>query len=415
MPQFRPFKGIRPTEESVSDFVTKSVDRYSMDEIQENINKREHSFLHVIQPTWDNAIENVSERFSKVRTNLENYMDQKVLVQDKASFYIYQVIQPNGRQTKGLLGLVNINDYKANTIKKHEETIARRVDLFANYLNGSHFHAEPVLLTHKPAQRVDLLIETEMKRKPTLRLKDDDGIEHLLWRVDNRLNLKQFKDSIEKLEGLYIADGHHRMESSLKYTENVANTYDEKVYGDETFNYTLALLVSHDELIINDYNRVVSDLNGLSKEEFLKQLSEYFEVIPKGNDPILPTKKHHIVMYLENEFYSLFTKSLDHEIEGLKELDTYIFEEHLLKPILDIHDTRNDKRIGFVHGTKDKDGIERLKQKVDQDHYVVGFAFYPVNVSDLQLIADLGLKMPPKSTYIEPKPLSGFAIFDLKD
>ena len=415
MPQFKPFKGIHPTEETVNDFVTRSVDRYSMEEIKENIQKRDHSFLHVIQPTWDETIENVSERFSKVRTNLENYIDQKVLVQDKASFYIYQVIQPNGKQVRGLLGLVNINDYKENSIKRHEETIERRVDLFANYLNGSHFHAEPVLLTHKPAQRVDLLIETEMKRKPILKSKDSDGSEHLLWRVDNRLNLKQFKDSIEKLEGIYIADGHHRMESSLKYTETVAKDYDEEVYGDETFNYTLALLVSNEDLIINDYNRVITDLNGLSKDDFLNKLSEYFEVIPKGSELISPTKKHHIVMYLENEFYSLFTKSLDQDVEGLKELDTYIFEEHLLKPILNIHDSRNDKRIGFVNGTKDKVGIEKLKNKVDQGKYVVGFAFYPVSVTDLQLIADLGLKMPPKSTYIEPKPLSGLAIFDLKD
>jgi len=415
MPQFKPFKGIRPTEENAQDFVTKSVDRYSKEEIQENIDKRNHSFLHVIQSTWDQSIEDVSTRFSKVRENLEKYIADRLLVQDKSSFYIYQVIQPNGRQVKGLLGLVNINDYNDNTIKKHEETIHRRVELFANYLNGSHFHAEPVLLTYPPAQRVDLLVETEMKRKPTLKIVDADQVEHLLWRVDNRLNLKQFKESIEALDALYIADGHHRMASSAQYTAQAAETYEEEVYGDETFNYTLAMLVSNDELIINDYNRVVTDLNGLTKEEFLEKVSENFEVIAKGPELFIPTKKHHLVMYIDNEFYSLYTKSMEADVEGLKELDTYIFEEHLLKPILAIHDTRNDKRIGFVHGTKDKVGVERLKAQVDRGDYVAGFAFYPVSVKDLQLIADLGLKMPPKSTYIEPKPLSGFAIFDLKD
>ena len=415
MPQFRPFKGIRATEENVKDFVTKSVDRYSKEELQANIDSRNQSFLHVIEPTWDQSIEDVNVRFSKVRTNLEAYIEQQVLVQDKSSFYIYQIIQPNGRSTKGLLGLVNINDYKENKIKKHEETIPRRVELFANYLNGSHFHAEPVLLTYKPAQRVDLLLETEMKRKPTLKVVDEENVEHLLWRVDNRLNLKQFKDSIEKLEDLYIADGHHRMSSSTVYTEKMTEEYEEEVYGDETFNYTLAMLVSNEELIINDYNRVIKDLNGFSKEEFIQKVSENFEVIPKGKDLFLPTKKHHILMYIDNEFYSLYTKPRENDVEGLKELDTYLFEEELLKPILNIHDTRNDKRIGFVSGNKDKAGIEKIKQKVDAGDFVAGFAFYPVSVSDLQLISDLGLKMPPKSTYIEPKPLSGFAIFDLKD
>ncbi len=415
MPQFRPFKGIRATEDNVKDFVTKSVDRYSKEEIDQNIKSRFQSFLHVIEPTWDASIEDVPTRFSKVRENLDHYLEDRILVQDKSSFYIYQLIQPNGQQIKGLLGLVNINDYNENTIKKHEETIERRVELFANYLKGAHFHAEPVLLTYPPAQRVDLLMETEMKRKPTLRLEDEHGVEHILWRVDNRLNLKQFKDSIERLESLYIADGHHRMSSSALYTEAIAADYGEEVYGDETFNYTLAMLVSNDELVINDYNRVVRDLNGLSKEEFIARLEEGFEVLPKGKDVFIPTKKHHLLMYIDQEFYSLYPKNLEADAEGLKELDTYIFEEHILKPILDIHDTRNDRRIGFIHGNRDKEGIESLKQKVDEGNYAVGFAFYPISVDDLQLIADLGLKMPPKSTYIEPKPLSGFTIFDLND
>lgn len=415
MPQFRPFKGIRATEDNVKDFVTKSVDRYTKDEIDQNIKARFQSFLHVIEPTWDASIEDASVRFSKVRQNLEHYMEERVLVQDKSSFYIYQLIQPNGQQIKGLLGLVNINDYNENTIKKHEETIERRVELFANYLKGAHFHAEPVLLTYPPAQRVDLLMETEMTRKPTLRLVDEHGVEHILWRVDNRLNLKQFKDSIERLESLYIADGHHRMSSSAMYTETAAANYGEEVYGDETFNYTLAMLVSHNELVINDYNRVVKDLNGLSKDEFIARLAESFEVLPKGKEGFIPTKKHHLLMYIDQEFYSLYPKNLEANAEGLKELDTYIFEEHILKPIFDIHDTRNDRRIGFIHGNRNREGIDSLKQKVDEGDYAVGFAFYPISVDDLQLIADLGLKMPPKSTYIEPKPLSGFTIFDLKD
>ena len=415
MPQFRPFKGIRATEDNVKDFVTKSVDRYTKDEIDQKIKARFQSFLHVIEPTWDASIEDASVRFSKVRQNLEHYMEERVLVQDKSSFYIYQLIQPNGQQIKGLLGLVNINDYNENTIKKHEETIERRVELFANYLKGAHFHAEPVLLTYPPAQRVDLLMETEMTRKPTLRLVDEHGVEHILWRVDNRLNLKQFKDSIERLESLYIADGHHRMSSSAMYTETAAANYGEEVYGDETFNYTLAMLVSHNELVINDYNRVVKDLNGLSKDEFIARLAESFEVLPKGKEGFIPTKKHHLLMYIDQEFYSLYPKNLEANAEGLKELDTYIFEEHILKPIFDIHDTRNDRRIGFIHGNRNREGIDSLKQKVDEGDYAVGFAFYPISVDDLQLIADLGLKMPPKSTYIEPKPLSGFTIFDLKD
>ena len=415
MPQFKPFKGIRPTEETSQEFVTLAVNQYSKEEVDYYINTRENSFLHIILPTWDDSIDDPKEKFRKVRKNLEEFIEKKILVQDKSSFYIYQVIQHNGRQTKGLLGLVNIDDYRNNKIKKHEETLERRVELFAEYLKESHFHAEPVLLTYKPAQRVDLLIDTEMKRKPILKIDETNGTQHLLWRVDNRLNLKQLKESIERLDDLYIADGHHRMESSERYTTFATQNSADEVYGDEAFNYTLALLVSNEELIINDYNRLIKDLNGLSSEEFIARLEEYFEIIPKNDELTVPTKKHHLVMYLDNKFYSLYVKNNLLNTEGLSELDTYIFEETVLKSILNIQDTKKDIRVHYECGTRDKEGVEALKNKVDHHDYIAAFAFYPVDVKDLQLIADLGLKMPPKSTYIEPKPLSGFAVFDLKE
>ena len=336
MPQFKPFKGIRPTEETSQEFVTLAVNQYSKEEVDYYINTRENSFLHIILPTWDDSIDDPKEKFRKVRKNLEEFIEKKILVQDKSSFYIYQVIQPNGRQTKGLLGLVNIDDYRNNKIKKHEETLERRVELFAEYLKESHFHAEPVLLTYKPAQRVDLLIDTEMKRKPILKIDETNGTQHLLWRVDNRLNLKQLKESIERLDDLYIADGHHRMESSERYTTFATQNSADEVYGDEAFNYTLALLVSNEELIINDYNRLIKDLNGLSSEEFIARLEEYFEIIPKNDELTVPTKKHHLVMYLDNKFCSLYVKNNLLNTEGLSELDTYIFEETVLKSILNI-------------------------------------------------------------------------------
>ncbi|WP_353097902.1 DUF1015 domain-containing protein [Empedobacter brevis] len=415
MPQFKPFKGIRPTEETSQEFVTLAVNQYSKEEVDYYINTRENSFLHIILPTWDESITDSKDRFRKVRQNLEEFIEKKILIQDKSSFYIYQVIQSDGRETKGLLGLVSIEDYRNNKIKKHEETLERRVELFAEYLKESHFHAEPVLLTYPPAQRVDLLIDTEMKRKPILKIEEANGTQHLLWRVDNRLNLKQLKDSIEKLEELYIADGHHRMESSERYTKFATESSKEKVYGNEAFNYTLALLVSNKELMINDYNRLIQDLNGLSPGEFIQRLEAYFEIIPKKEELTVPTKKHHLVMYLDGQFYSLYVKNNLLHTEGLSELDTYIFEETVLKPILNIQDSKKDKRVHYECGTRDKAGIEALKNKVDHHDYVAAFAFYPVDVKDLQLISDLGLKMPPKSTYIEPKPLSGFAVFDLKE
>lgn len=414
MPKFLPFPGLKPTVDTAQDFVTKHVDHYSRIEIEEYVKTRPHSFLHIIEPTWDNELEQ-EVRYQKVRENLEKDIANKVLAKDRSSIYIYQLIKPNGVQTKGLLGLVNIQDYRDNKIKKHEETLSDRVEMFTNYLLNTHFHAEPVLLTYQPAQRIDLLVDNEIRKSPTLKIVEENGAQHLLWKVDNRLVLSQIKESISRLGSLYIADGHHRMESSEKYTAAIENQLKDEVIGNEYFNFTLAMLVSENDLIIKDFNRMITDLNGLSNQEFLAQLEKNFDIIEKDEEVIFPTKKHHLVMYLDGKFYNLYVKNNALTTAGLKELDTYIFEQTILQPILNITDSRNDKRIIYQRGTGDEKGIELLKEKVDQGKAKVAFAFYPVNVNDLQLIADLDLRMPPKSTYIEPKPLSGFAIFDMKD
>lgn len=414
MPQFKPFKGIRPAKDIAGFFSTKSVDAYSLDELEKELNSNSFSFLHIIKPTWDKSLELAKLKHKKVLTNFQNYVGSEQAETDKSSFYIYQVTKPSKERIRGIIGLVHMDDYENGGIKKHEETLPRRVELFADYLQNVHFHAEPVLLTYQHNQRIDLLMEVEMKRLPSFSFKDKEENLHQLWQVENRLNLQQFKDSIEKNESLYIADGHHRMESSFVYTKNI-RTQQKNSSETEPYNYTLAMLVSDRELIIKDYNRLIKDLNGLSEERFIEALKDKFEITDRGESPFFPSKKHHIGMYLNGKFYGLFVKKEALTKEGLSELDTYLFEEFILKPVLNIHDSRNDERLDFIRGTGNVEGVKRIKDKVDNEGFKAGFFFYPVNAIDLQKIADLGLQMPPKSTYIEPKPLSGMTIFDLKE
>lgn len=414
MPQFKPFKGIRPVKDIAGFFSTKSVDNYNDDELEIEISSNANSFLQIIKPTWKDENLSTEQKHSKVRQNFLDFLNSENSEKDKPSFYIYQVTKPGKEQIRALIGLVSIKDYAQGKIKKHEETLTKRVELFANYLQNIHFHAEPVLLTYPHNQRIDLLMDVEMKRLPVVSFKDKEENLHQLWQVENRLNLQQFKDSIEKNDSLYIADGHHRMESSFVYTQAVSQKSTEGT-GSEPYHYTLAMLVSDRELIIKDYNRLVKDLNGYSEEEFLRKLNEKFEITERGGSPFFPSKKHHLGLYMNGKFYSLFAKKEFLTAEGLSELDTYLFEEFILKPVLDIRNSRDDERLGFLRGTGNVEGIKNLQSKVDSGKFKAGFFFYPVAAHDLEKIADLGLKMPPKSTYIEPKPLSGLTIFQLKE
>ncbi|MFA5619027.1 MAG: DUF1015 domain-containing protein [Weeksellaceae bacterium] len=414
MPQFKPFKGIRPVKELAGLFTTKSVDNYSEEELEAALSSNPDSFLQIIKPTWEDAETEAELRYREVRKNFLAFFESEKSEQDKTSFYIYQVIKPGEIPIQALIGIVSMDDYAEGKIKKHEETLTKRVNLFADYLQQVHFHAEPVLLTYPHNQRVDLLMEIEMRRSPVASFKDQTETNHTLWKVENRLNILQLKESIERNESLYIADGHHRMESSLAYSKRMMRHNKDFDDADDV-NFTLAMLISDKELIIKDYNRLIKDLNGLSSQEFLDKLAQEFEFAERGDTPFFPSKKHHFGLYMDGKFYSLYAGRIEKEEEGLTELDTYLFEEYVLKPILDIQDSRDDDRLGFVRGTGDINGVLHLKNTVDSGKYKAGFFFYPVAAKDLEKIADLGLKMPPKSTYIEPKPLSGLTIFQLNE
>lgn len=412
MPQFKPFRGIRPNKDLAGKFATKSVDAYSKESLEKEITENPDSFLHLIQPTWTRERILVAERHQRVKKNFLEFVQSDKVEKDKESYYIYQVQKPNNESVRALIGLVNMMEYKEGKIKKHEKTLTKRVKRFADYLLDVHFHAEPVLLTYQHNQRVDLLMEHEMKKMPLVSFQDENEVQHQLWLIDNRLNIQQIKDSIEKNEFFYIADGHHRMESSLAYTEQMQDLA-KNAEDAEITQFTMAMLVSDRELIIRDYNRLIKDLNGLSPAEFLEKLNEKFEINERGENAFFPSKKHHLGLYMEGKFYSMLVKRENLTVEGLSELDTYLFEEIVLKPILNIQDSRNDNRLGFIRGTGNIDGVKNLQAQVDSGEYIAGFFFYPVVSVDLEKIADLGLTMPPKSTYIEPKPLTGLTIFQL--
>ncbi|MDD3771709.1 MAG: DUF1015 domain-containing protein [Weeksellaceae bacterium] len=414
MPQFKPFKGIRPVKEIAGLFATKSVDSFTHEKLKKELESNPDSFLHLVQPTWSHERITIKERQQRVRQNYMNFINSTRSEQDRPSYYIYQLIKPSKEQVRAIIGLVNMHEYKQGKIKKHEKTLKKRVKRFADYLMDVHFHSEPVLLTYPHNQKVDLLMDVEMKRLPVVSFTDKLNNQHLLWQIENRLNLQQIKDSIEKYEVFYIADGHHRMESSLAYTEQMTNENPDES-DNAPIHFTLAMLVSDKELIIRDYNRIVKDLNGLNSTEFLKKIGEKFEISERGENSFFPSKKHHFGLYLNGKFYSLFVKKEFLTVAGLSELDTYLFEELILKPILDIQDSRTDNRLKFIRGTGNVEGINHLKTMVDKEKSSAGFFFYPVSSHDLEKIADLGLTMPPKSTYIEPKPLNGLTLFQLKE
>ena len=411
MAVIKPFKAIRPAKDKVAFVASRSYQEYSRRELNAVLDFNPFSFLHIINPGYKYSKKVAGqERYKLVHNRYQEFLEDNVLLKDtRDSFYLYE-IEKDDFKCCGFFCATSISDYQNNVIKKHEDTIHRREVLFANYLKTVKFNAEPVLMTYQDNTVVANIIANERNKLPEYEFTTRDKVKHRLWVVAEKVMVNQLKSEFKNLDALYIADGHHRSASSNLYAEN-SKTANKRHTGKESYNFFMSYLIPESEVKIYEFNRKVKDLNGLDKEEFLIRLDEHFRIENKG--PILykPTKKHHFSMYLDGEFYSLYLRKKTYSFtDSLSELDTQILYKIVLEPILGIHDLRKDKRIAYGYG---KYNVVEMKEEIDKGKFEVGFSMVPINIGEIKAIADAGLVMPPKSTYIEPKLRSGIAIYEL--
>ena len=411
MTKIIPFKAVRPTRDKVSLVASRSYQSYTQAEREARLDYNPFSFLHIVNPGYKYAKEISGEaRYKLVKNRYSEFKEDGVFIQDeKPCYYIYKIIDRDLQVFNGIVAAASVEDYENDVIKKHEDTIRSREITFKDYLKTVGFNAEPVLITYPENKTIEnILIETQKKRAEfefTTTYRDT----HYLWQIEKEEDIKAITKAFNAMKMLYIADGHHRSASSQLLCQDL-KANNPKHTGSETYNFFMSYLISESELKIHEFNRVVRDLNGLTKEEFLIQLDTVYRIENRGIMPYKPSKKHHFSMYLDGEFYSLYLRKSNYEFStSLDELDAQLLYNTILNPILGISDLRNDNRIDYLSGKKD---IINLKSKVDSDEFTVGFGMVPATIEQLKHIADDGLKMPPKSTYIEPKLRSGVTIYE---
>ncbi|MFS4491492.1 DUF1015 domain-containing protein [Maribacter sp. 2308TA10-17] len=407
----KPFKAIRSAKDKVALVASRSYQEYSRRELNSVLDFNPFSFLHIINPGYKYA-KNVTgqERFKLVHNRYLEFLEDDVLLKDSEdALYIYQMKKGRGTFT-GIFCGTSVQEYRDGKIKKHENTLQRREKLFASYLETVQFNAEPVLMTYADNTTIAAVLKDEMGSDPEYLFTTKDKITHRLWVISDTKAINTIQKEFSKIDSLYIADGHHRSASSNLLAEN-AEKKNPKHTGKEPYNYFMSYLLPESEIRIYEFNRMVKDLNGLSKEEFLIRLDEYYRIENQGSIDYKPSNKHHFSMYLEGEFYSLYLRKKVYKFtDALSKLDTQILFKTILEPILGIHDLRKDKRIQYGSG---KHNIIKMKDEIDKGKFAVGFGLVPITISEIKAIADAGLVMPPKSTYIEPKLRSGLAIYDL--
>ncbi|EJL69337.1 DUF1015 domain-containing protein [Chryseobacterium populi] len=413
MPVFKPFRGIRPHKDFESIFPTHPLDNFTQEEIAEKA-QVENTYINMIKPYVVSKSKDIDRNLRKIRSTFEELMDEKKLVQDNSAYYLYEQIYPSKQVFRGLLGLASIEDFWNGKIKRHESTIPQKKEKLAHYLEKVNLQAEPVLLTYPANSKIELLMNHEEKNVPIFNHVDSKGIRHKIWRIDNRLKLQQFKEVIDQIDSFYIADGHHRIGSTALNAKHQKDK-NKRHNGTEAYNFVYSFIVSNQSIKIHDYNRILTDLNGIPKEEFLKLLENYFLIHEKGEAAYFPSQKFHISMYMDGKFYSLHVKhDLRSQEMSLDNLDHHLLDKYIFKGILKIEDPDSSEKISYVKGTSNIEGINILKEKVDSGEAYVGFGIYPVSFNDMIKISDLRLSMPPKCTFIEPKLITALLMYDMK-
>lgn len=407
----KPFRAIRPSRDKVAFVASRSYEDYDDDELNSILAYNPFSFLHIINPGFK-FHQNVSgkERFKLVHNRYLEFLEDGVFQKEKMPcFYLYQ-INKGKFSSLGLFCATSVKDYRNDVIKKHEDTLVKREVLFAEYLNTVGFNAEPVLMTYQDDKTISALLKKEIHKDPEYDFTTTDRVRHCLWKISNQTTITKLQERFKAIGALYIADGHHRSASSLLLSEASKERNMEHT-GEEAYNYFMSYLIPESEIKIYEFNRMVKDLNGLSKEAFLIALDTMYRIEERTDGIYKPEKKHHFSMYLDGTFYSLYLRKKVYAFtDALSKLDTQILYKTILEPILGIHDLRNDKRIAYGFG---KYNHIKMKDAIDDGDFAVGFSLVPITIDEIKGIANAGLVMPPKSTYIEPKLRSGLAIYEL--
>ncbi len=409
----KPFKGVRPPKQFVKDVASRPYDVLNSEEARKEADGNEKSLYRIIKPEIEFPVgkdEHDADVYDKAVENFKLFQDKGWLVQDENEMYYVYAQTMNGKTQYGLVVGAYVEDYMNGKIKKHELTRRDKEEDRMKHVRVNNANIEPVFFAYPDNDEIDAIVSRTIQQAPEYDFVSVDGVGHHFWLIANDADIQRITDIFATFPAMYIADGHHRSAAAaLVGAEKAKNNAAHK--GDEEYNYFMAVCFPESQLTIIDYNRVVTDLNGLTPEEFLNKLKQNFRVEEKGTEIYKPNQLHNFALYLQGKWYSLTAnEGTYNDNDPIGVLDVTISSNLILDEILGIKDLRSDKRVDFVGGIR---GLGELKKRVDSGEMAAALALYPVSMKQLMDIADTGNIMPPKTTWFEPKLRSGLVIHKL--
>ena len=414
MATVKPFRGFRPPKNLVEQVESRPYDVLNSEEARAEAGDNEKSLYHIIKPEIDfepGTSEYDPRVYEKAAENFKKFKKNGWLVQDAEDHYYIYAQTMNGKTQYGIVLGAYVEDYMNGIIKKHELTRRDKEEDRMKHVRVNNANMEPVFFAYPDNEKLNALLNKYAATEPEYDfIAPIDGFRHQFWVISDKDDMKLITDEFAAMPALYIADGHHRSAAAaLVGAEKAKQNPNHK--GDEEYNYFMAVCFQASQLTILDYNRVVTDLNGYTSEDFLKALDKNFIVEKKGTEVYRPNAQHNFSMYLDGEWYSLTAREGTYNPnDPIGVLDVDVSSRLIFDELLGIKDFRSDKRIDFVGGLR---GLEELKRRVDSGEMKMALALYPVTMKQIMDIADSGKIMPPKATWFEPKLRSGLVIHEL--
>lgn len=412
MAVIKPFKGIRPSIDMCSKIAALPYDVYNRKEAKAIVESNPDSFLAIdrAETSFPDDVDTYDSRvYDKAKEMLWDRIAKGDFVSDsKKVYYIYELTM-DGRSQTGIVACASIDDYLNNVIKKHENTRADKEIDRIRHVETCEAQTGSIFLAYRSNDSINDIVNNKKNSKALYDFVSEDLIRHRVWIIDEKSDIEIIMNAFSNMNSIYIADGHHRCASACKV--GIKKREENPSYDiNAEFNYFLSVLFPDDQLMIMDYNRVVKDLNGLNRDEFLTKVDEVFDKVKESNTAIKPDLKGYVSMYYDNKWTLLKFKDKFLSNDPVKGLDVSILQDAFLNPVLGINDPKTDKRIDFVGGIR---GLKELEKRCSED-CVLAFAMYPTSIGELFSVADANLLMPPKSTWFEPKLRSGIFIHSIK-
>lgn len=406
MVTLRPFKALRPHKKYVDRVAALPYDTMNTEEARIMAKDNPYNYLRIdrAEIDLDTQIDIHDSRvYEKAGQNLRDFIDKGIFIQEEEpGLYIYRETM-DGRVQVGIVGCLAVDESLDGITKKHEHTKPDKVEDRTRHIEACQANTGTILVTYRNDTIVDAIIADQMTQVPLYDFISEDGVGHTVWKLDVQARDGLVK-AFEGLDNLYVADGHHRTAAAENYAKKMREK-NPNYTGQEEFNYYLAMIAPENNLYIMDYNRVLTDLNGHSLEEYLDLVGKIFHIEAVGQ-AYKPEKKYQYGMYINDQWYKLDVR--EEVVAEIREkskntaidlLDVSLLHDLLIEPILGIDVPQKDKRIDFIGGIR---GLEEIEKRVDQD-MKLGFALYPTAIEELMAVADMDGVMPAKSTWFEPK------------